>query len=208
MKRLDTDVVVIGGGSTGLGVVRDAAMRGYRAVLVERVDLGQGTTGRFHGLLHSGGRYVVSDPHSATECAEENEIISRIHAGAVERTGGLFIVTPDDPDDYGDRFAQGAIDTRVPCEEISVTEALRREPRINPGTKRAFAVQDGTVDGWQMVWGAARSAMDHGAQVLTYHRVTDIQVAGGQVTGVTCHDEKHGEDVAIECRFVINAGGP
>ena len=44
MKRLDTDVVVIGGGSTGLGVVRDAAMRGYRAVLVERVDLGQGTT--------------------------------------------------------------------------------------------------------------------------------------------------------------------
>ena len=62
MKRLDTDVVVIGGGSTGLGVVRDAAMRGYRAVLVERVDLGQGTTGRFHGLLHSGGRYVVSDP--------------------------------------------------------------------------------------------------------------------------------------------------
>ena len=208
MKKLSTDVVVVGGGATGAGVVRDVAMRGYRAILVDRSDLGQGTTGRYHGLLHSGGRYVVSDPHSATECAEENEIISRIHAGAVERTGGLFIVTPDDPDDYGDRFAQGAIDTRVPCEEISVTEALRREPRINPGTKRAFAVQDGTVDGWQMVWGAARSAMDHGAQVLTYHRVTDIQVAGGQVTGVTCHDEKHGEDVAIECRFVINAGGP
>ena len=88
MKRLDTDVVVIGGGSTGLGVVRDAAMRGYRAVLVERVDLGQGTTGRFHGLLHSGGRYVVSDPGSATECAEENAILRRIQASAVEDTGG------------------------------------------------------------------------------------------------------------------------
>ena len=70
MKRLQADVVVVGGGSTGVGVVRDAAMRGYSAILLERVDLGQGTTGRFHGLLHSGGRYVVSDPQSATECAE------------------------------------------------------------------------------------------------------------------------------------------
>lgn len=87
MKRVETDVVVIGGGSTGLGVVRDAAMRGYRAVLVERVDLGEGTTGRFHGLLHSGGRYVVSDPQSATECAEENAILCRIQASAVEDTG-------------------------------------------------------------------------------------------------------------------------
>lgn len=98
MKRLETDVVVIGGGSTGLGVVRDAAMRGYRAVLVERVDLGQGTTGRFHGLLHSGGRYVVSDPRSATECAEENAILRRIQASAVEDTGGFFVTLPgDDP---------------------------------------------------------------------------------------------------------------
>ena len=91
MKRLDTDVVVIGGGSTGLGVVRDVAMRGYRAVLVERVDLGQGTTGRFHGLLHSGGRYVVSDPQSATECADENVILKRIQASAIEDTGGFFV---------------------------------------------------------------------------------------------------------------------
>ena len=70
MRKLAVDVVVIGGGSTGAGVVRDVAMRGYSTVLLERADLGQGTTGRFHGLLHSGGRYVVSDPLSATECAQ------------------------------------------------------------------------------------------------------------------------------------------
>ena len=75
MKKLDTDVVVIGGGATGVGVLRDLVMRGFRAVLVERGDLGQGTTGRYHGLLHSGGRYVVSDPISARECAEENEVL-------------------------------------------------------------------------------------------------------------------------------------
>jgi len=62
MKKLSADVVVVGGGSTGVGVLRDCAMRGYRAILVDRADLAQGTSGRFHGLLHSGGRYVVSDP--------------------------------------------------------------------------------------------------------------------------------------------------
>ena len=59
------DVLVIGGGATGAGVVRDAAMRGFASILVDACDLGQGTTGRFHGLLHSGGRYVVNDPAPA-----------------------------------------------------------------------------------------------------------------------------------------------
>lgn len=208
MKKFETDVVVIGGGATGAGVIRDLAMRGYRGILVDRADLGQGTTGRYHGLLHSGGRYVVSDPRSATECAEENDIITRIHADAVEATGGLFVVGPDDPLDFSDKFAQGAKDTGVPCEEISVAEALRREPRLNPRIKRAFAVQDGTVDGWQMVWGAANSARDYGAQILTYHEVTKIHRSGDQVTGVACIDHKTGEDVDITCNFVINAGGP
>ena len=96
MKTLRTDVCVIGGGSTGAGVVRDVAMRGFSAVLVDRADIAQGTSGRFHGLLHSGGRYIASDPESATECAEENEIVKRINANAVEATGGLFVVTAQD----------------------------------------------------------------------------------------------------------------
>lgn len=208
MRKLQADVVVIGGGATGAGVVRDVAMRGYRAILVDRFDLGQGTTGRYHGLLHSGGRYVVSDPHSATECAQENAIITRIHGDAVEATGGLFVVTPDDTEEHADKFLAASAATQVPCEEITVAEALRREPRLNPGIKRAFAVQDGTVDGWQMVWGTARSAMDHGATVLTYHAVEKIARDGDQVTGVICRDMKKDEQVLIECRFAINAGGP
>lgn len=208
MRRLQADVVVIGGGATGAGVVRDVAMRGYSAILVDRADLGQGTTGRYHGLLHSGGRYVVSDPHSATECARENAIVTRIHADAVEATGGLFVVTPEDSEEHADKFGPAALATGVPCEEISIREALRREPRLNPGIKRAFAVQDGTVDGWQMVWGAAHSAMDHGAKVLPYHGVTKIMRDGDQVTGVLCTDMKTGEQVQIDTRFAINAGGP
>ena len=173
-QHLTADVVVVGGGATGVGVARDVAMRGLDVVLLERADLGQGTSGRFHGLLHSGGRYVVSDPVSAAECATENVITSRIHAHAIERTGGLFVVTPEDDLAYSEQFLAGAAAAGVPAEEIGLGEALRLEPRLNPGIKRAFVVEDASVDGWQMIWGAARSARAHGATVLTYHEVTDV----------------------------------
>ncbi len=208
MKRLQADVVVVGGGSTGVGVVRDAAMRGYSAILLERVDLGQGTTGRFHGLLHSGGRYVVSDPQSATECAEENAILRRIQADAIEATGGLFVTLPGDDPAYADRFLAGAAATGVRAAEVDVRGVLRREPRINPGIVRAIEVDDATVDGWQLVWGAARSAKAYGAQVLTYHRVTSIERDGDRVAAVLCRDEKAGQDVRIDCGFVLNCAGP
>lgn len=208
MRTIRTDIVVIGGGSTGVGVVRDVAMRGYNVVLVERGDLAQGTSARFHGLLHSGGRYIASDPESATECAEENVILKRIHAGAIEDTGGLFVTTSVDSEEYADLFLERAAAAKVPAQEITPSEALRREPRLDPGLKRAFEVLDGAVDGWQMVWGAARSAMAHGAKVLTYHRVTQILRENDRVNAVVCRDERGDEDVRIECNFVLNCGGP
>ncbi len=208
MRTIDTDVVVIGGGATGAGVVRDVAMRGYRTVLLDRADLAQGTTGRYHGLLHSGGRYVVSDPRSATECAEENAIVTRIHADAVETTGGLFVSTPGDDPEFPDKFLAGATASKVPAEEIPVAQALRQEPRLNPGISRAIAVEDGAVDGWQMTWGAANSAKAYGAQILPYHEVTGIDRDDDQVRRVRAHDRKSGEDVHIDCTFVINCGGP
>ena len=76
----ETDVVVIGGGATGAGVLRDLAMRGLRAILVERGDFASGTSGRYHGLLHSGARYVVKDPIAAQECAVENDVLRKIAA--------------------------------------------------------------------------------------------------------------------------------
>lgn len=208
MRSLQADVVVIGGGATGAGVVRDAAMRGYSAVLVERVDLGQGTTGRFHGLLHSGGRYIASDPVSAAECARENQVLRRIMPHTIEDTGGLFVQTRHDPDDYADRFLARARAAGVPASEVSVGEVLRREPRLDPGIRRAFEVADGSIDGWGLVWGCAESARAHGARILTYHWVTAIEVRDGAVSSVVCRaDRDGGEQVRIECRFVINCAG-
>jgi glycerol-3-phosphate dehydrogenase len=61
------DVIIIGGGATGAGVARDCALRGIRALLLERFDIATGATGRNHGLLHSGARYAVNDHESAEE---------------------------------------------------------------------------------------------------------------------------------------------
>ena len=102
------DALVIGGGATGAGLLRDLARRGLRTLLVEKSDLGTGTSGRYHGLLHSGGRYVVTDPVAARECIAENRIVRRIAPACIEDTGGWFVATPDDPDDYA-RHVRGGL---------------------------------------------------------------------------------------------------
>ena len=133
MNAIETDILVIGGGSTGSGVAWDAALRGFRVVLVEKRDLTHGTTGRYHGLLHSGGRYAVKDPQSAVECIEENRILRRTHAHCIEDTGGMFVVTPEDEGDYPDRFKAACLKVGIPCEELPLKEAFRREPMLGLG---------------------------------------------------------------------------
>jgi len=118
------------------------------------------------------------------------------------------VCTPGDDPGFADKFLAGASANHVPAQEISLTEALKREPRLNRGITRAIQVSDGSVDGWRLVWGAARGAQAYGAQILTYHQVTSIIVEDGKVTGVTCLDRGSDEEVRIAAGFVINAGGP
>src|SRR5262245_29448040 len=162
MPTLSTEVLVIGGGATGVGVAWDAALRGFDVVLVDRADLAEGTSGRFHGLLHSGGRYVVKDPVAAVECVEENAILRRVLPHCIEDTGGLFVTTPDDDEAYGDRFMEGCRAARLPAEEIPVAEALRMEPRLNPRIRRAFTVPDAAIDAWLTVGALTAGATEHG----------------------------------------------
>src|ERR671921_339270 len=207
MASLETDGLVIGGGATGAGVAWDASLRGFDVTLVDRADLAEGTSGRFHGLLHSGGRYVVKDPDAAVECVHENAIARRVAADAIEDTGGLFVTTPDDDPAYGDRFMAGCRETGLPADEIPVTEALRREPRLNPGIKRAFTVPDASVDVWKLVWALANGAAAHGARVLTYHRVVAIRREGDEVCGARLRNELSGEELDVEAAFTLNASG-
>jgi len=207
MQTIETDVLVIGGGATGAGVLRDAAMRGFKCVLVDRADLSMGTTGRFHGLLHSGGRYVVKDPDAARECIVENIVLRRIAADCIEDTGGFFVTTPWDDPGYADKFHAACVQSGVPVEEIDPAEALRREPRLNPDVTRIFEVPDAAIDSWKTVWSCVRSAQEYGAQFFNYHRVTSIKRNGESVVGALAVNELTGEDVTFNASFTINASG-
>ncbi|MFC6767140.1 FAD-dependent oxidoreductase, partial [Natrinema soli] len=134
----DTEVLVLGGGSTGCGIARDLARRGLEVTLVERGTLTDGTTGRMHGLLHSGGRYAVSDRASARECIEENEVLREIAGHCVEETGGLFVQRPEDSDDYFREKLEGCRKCGIPARVLSGAEAREVEPHLAADVKRAI----------------------------------------------------------------------
>jgi len=64
-KVINTQALIIGAGVTGAGLARDLSLRGVRCILVEQKDINAGASGANHGLLHSGARYIKSDPASA-----------------------------------------------------------------------------------------------------------------------------------------------
>jgi len=202
-----TDVLVIGGGATGAGVLRDLARRGLRGLLVDRGDPGSGTSGRYHGLLHSGARYVVSDPLAARECAAENEVLRRIAPRTIEDSGGWYVQGPGDPDAYAAGFAAACAAAGVPCEERPVVELLAREPRLHPGLLRAFRVRDAALEPWELIEANLADAVAHGAAVRRYARVTAMERAGRRILSVTLADERSGSIERIVPRLVVSAAG-
>jgi glycerol-3-phosphate dehydrogenase len=207
MPTLSTDVLIIGGGATGAAAMWDAALRGLDVVLVDRADLAMGTSGRFHGLLHSGGRYAVKDPRAAEECIAENRILRAVAADCIEDTGGLFVTTPSDDPAYAERFVAGCAATGVDCEEIEPAQALREEPRLHPGITRAFRVPDASIDVWKTVWAMARGAQERGARVLPYHAAVAIHRDGDAVTGAHTRDVRTEEEIDVEAGVTVNAAG-
>ena len=210
------DVVVVGGGSTGCGVVRDLARRGLDVVLVEKGNLTHGTTGRMHGLLHSGGRYAVSDKKSARECIEENRVLRDIAGHCVEETGGLFVKRPEDSEEYFQEKLAGCRECDIPVEVIDGTEARRREPYLARDVEKAIALPDGAVDPFRLCVANAADAREHGARVETHAPVTDVLVEDDEVVGVEIEHEsgpgkrvhhEPGTTEAIYARHVVNATG-
>ncbi|WP_254531056.1 anaerobic glycerol-3-phosphate dehydrogenase subunit GlpA [Natrinema gelatinilyticum] len=212
----DTEVLVLGGGSTGCGIARDLAMRGLEVTLVERGTLTDGTTGRMHGLLHSGGRYAVSDRASATECIEENEILREIAGHCVEMTGGLFVQRPEDPDDYFREKLEGCKACGIPARVLSGTEAREIEPYLAADVKRAIEVPDGAVDPFRLCVANAIDAESHGARIETHAEVIDLLRDGDDIYGVEVRyrsgpgmraSEATGTTEEITAEYVVNATG-
>lgn len=207
MQKIQTEILVIGGGATGSGVLRDLAMRGFQTILVEKGDLTNGTTGRYHGLLHSGGRYVVKDPQAAIECIEENHVLRRIMPHCIEDTGGFFVVTPWDDPEFVPRFLQGCQSAGIPVEDIPIATMLRQEPLLNPNITHCFRVPDGSADSFLAADVNMESARQYGGKVLRYHKVDQFIMSGDRVIGVRCHDLVSDEHVEIFADMVVNASG-
>ncbi|MDP2972340.1 MAG: anaerobic glycerol-3-phosphate dehydrogenase subunit A, partial [Deltaproteobacteria bacterium] len=205
--NLKTEVLIIGGGATGAGIARDLSLRGIPSLLIEKGDFLSGASGRNHGLLHSGGRYVVSDPEAARECIAENRILRKIAPHCIEETDGLFVSLPEDGLDFRNRFIQACEEAALPTRLLSREEALSLEPGLNPDLLSAVKVPDGAIDPFELVLANAKDAEAHGAGSLLHTEVTSLLVDGDRVKTVLAKDLLHGEEYLIEASYVINATG-
>lgn len=201
------DVIIIGGGATGAGVARDCALRGIRALLLERFDIATGATGRNHGLLHSGARYAVTDRESAEECIRENMILRRIASHCVDETDGLFISLPEDGLEFQAKFVESCRAAGIRADIIDPKEALLLEPSANPAMIGAVRVPDGSIDPFRLTAANILDAKAHGAEVLTYHEVLDLIREQDRIVGVKVLDRKTGEKTEYRAQIVVNAGG-
>ena len=201
-------VVVIGGGGTGGAVAHDLALRGLRVTVLERGEVTSGTTGRHHGLLHSGARYAVADATSAVECIEENRILRRIAPGSFEENDGLFVALTEEDLAYLPGFVEACRACGIPAEVLDTAEALRREPGLSPDVKAAVQVPDGTMDAMRLPLRFFATAQAHGAVIRTFTEVVGLRRQDGTVTGVAYRDDVTGEEGELAADLVVNAAGP
>ena len=188
----DAHVLIVGGGGTGGALAHDLALRGVRVTLVERGEFTSGTTGRHHGLLHSGARYAVNDRESAVECIEENRILRAIAPGSFEENDGLFVAIDDEDMAYLPSFLEGCEASGIPAEQLTPQQALRMEPMLNPQLKAAVRVPDATMDAMRMPMRFFATAKRNGASLLNHVEVTGLLIHDGVVSGAADARPRHG----------------
>lgn len=211
------DLLVIGGGLTGAGVARDAAMRGIRTALVESGDFGHGTSSLSSRLVHGGLRYLEHGWLTLVfEASRERRILLRIAPHLVRPRAFLF------PVHKGSRVRRWEIAAAVWLYDVlalfrnaqshkllSRQGVLRVEPLLRDqdltGGARYF---DAQCDDVRLVLANIRSAHQHGAQVASYARVTSLEKAGGRVRGAVVEDMLTGRHLAVRAHVVVNATGP
>ena len=189
-------------------VLHDLTLRGFSCTLVERGELTSGTTGRHHGQLHSGARYAVGDEEIARECMNEVRILQRIAPESIEMNYGLFLALGEEDVTYGDTFREACSAAGIPNRRLSIEEALRHEPAINPRAHFALLVPDGTLDAYRLPLQFFATAVANGAVVRSFTEVLSVESSGGAVTGVTVMDYRTRRKETVPADVVINAAGP
>ncbi len=201
-------ILVIGAGFTGCALAYDLALRGLAVTVLERGEIASGTSGRTHGLLHSGARYCVNDQESAIECIQENHILRKITPQCIEYNGGLFVALNESDLAYAPSFEAGAQACGIEIERISPDEALRLEPNLNPAVLAAYTVPDGVFDPLRLALAFAASARQHGADFRPYHQVKGFVWDGqGKIRGIQVWDRTTDQTYSLEGDMVVNATG-
>lgn len=202
------NVLVIGSGSTGSAVAHDLALRGVGVTLVERGEIASGTTGRNHGLLHSGARYAVKDAESAVECIVERDILATVAPEVLELNGGLFVALDDADLAYRAPFLEACDRCGIPTRELSPAEAVELEPALSARVLTAIEVPDGVFDPLHLCLAFLATAQGNGARVQAYTEVEELIVRGSSVEGAVVRDRRTGDRRRLEADLVVNATGP
>jgi len=200
-------IVVIGGGIGG-AIAHDLALRGFSVVVLEKGELCCGSTGRHHGLLHSGARYALHDVATAAECMTENRILRAIAPQAVEQNDGLFVALDDADMVHYRQFIINCEDAGIPCRELITVDARSMEPELSPTIKAAVQVPDATMDAWRLAMHFFASARANGADIRPFSEVVGLLANNGAITGVEVRDHRRHATYVEKADMVVNATGP
>ena len=215
-RRHPWDIVIIGGGATGVGIAVDAASRGYEVLLLEQHDFGKGTSSRSTKLVHGGVRYLEQGNISLVmEALKERGLLRQ---NAPHLVSNLAFIVPNydwwEAPFYGlglkvynalaGKYGFGS------SEILSREETLARLPTIKTdGLRGGVVYYDGQFDDARLLINLVRTAADQGAVLANYVGVVGItKGADGFVDGVVAADRESGREWTVKGRVVINATGP
>lgn len=208
------DVIVVGGGATGLGVALDAAVRGLRVVLVDSYDFAKGTSSRSTKLVHGGVRYLAQGNIALVrEALHERTLLL---ANAPHLAQPLPFIMPTyqwwEAPFYGvglkmyDALAGNAGLGRT--EFLNRSETLAQLPMVQPhALKGGVKYWDGQFNDARLALALARTAASHGALLVNYCRAASLIHGNGRIAGVVCEDQLTGQALQLSGSCVINATG-
>ncbi len=205
--HLKTQVLIIGGGITGTALARDLALRGVQCVVVEKGHVNAGASGANHGLLHSGARYVASDPTTARECRTESLLLRQLAPQCCEDTGGLFVAVAGDSEAYIADFPHLCEQHGIAVQAVPCREARELEPALSEDLIAAFLVEDATVDPFRLSYDNLADAATHGAGLLTHAQVIGMVRQGRRIRAVSIRQLRTGNEFEIEAEQIVNASG-
>jgi glycerol-3-phosphate dehydrogenase len=215
-SRLDQswDLIVIGGGITGAGILAEAARLGKKTLLLEARDFSSGTSSRSTKLVHGGLRYLRQGQVKVTrESVIERERLLREAKGLVTPLG-FYLTTFQNDSMPGWMFGAGLavydlIARKWAHEKFGMEELLERVPSLTGApVKGGYHYYDAQTDDSRLTVRVLREAVRRGGTALNYARVTALlRTEDGRVRGVTIRDEVTGRTAEIEAPIVINATG-